>query len=110
MCKKYGIEIITSTPTFEFWYMLHYKYTTKNYESSENLKKEIKKKIPNYSENVNVYPLIRKNTNKAINNAIKAERYHKELGKDIDSEEANPHTRVYKVVQELIKRNKAHID
>lgn len=31
ICIKNGIELITSTPTFEYWYILHYEDTAKRY-------------------------------------------------------------------------------
>ena len=37
LAEKNGVELITSTPTFEFWYLLHFVYTTKVYNSSEEV-------------------------------------------------------------------------
>ena len=105
ICNRNDIELITSTPAFEYWYILHYGYTSKGYQSSKQIKSEMKKKIPNYSENIDVYPIIKDKTDDAIRNAINIEKYQKENGQVIDSEKANPHTSVYKVVKELKKRN-----
>lgn len=104
ICDEYGIELITSTPAFEFWYMLHFGYTTGTYSSSKDIKREMKKKIPGYTESKNVYPIIKDNTDEAMNYAEKVEKFHKRNGRKIDSEEANPHTSVYRIMKEIKKR------
>lgn len=104
ICNKNGIELITSTPTFEYWYILHFGYTSKMYQSSKQVKDEIKTKITDYSEKMDVYPVIAARTNEAIKYAKKIEKYHIDNGQAIDSEQANPHTSVYKVVEELNAR------
>lgn len=105
ICKSNNIELITSTPAFEYWYLLHFGYTSKSYQSSMQIKNDIKSKIPSYSESMNVYPIIKDKTSTAIANAKKIEKYQKENGQVIDSEKANPHTSAYRVVEELIKKN-----
>lgn len=104
ICEKYDIELITSTPTFEYWYILHYGYTTKSYQSSKQVKNEMKSKIENYTESMNVYPIIKENTNNACNNAKSIEKYHLENGQVIDCENANPHTSAYRVIEEIQRR------
>lgn len=105
ICDKNNIELITSTPSFEFWYILHFGFTTKSYSSSKQIKSELRKKIPGYSEKMNVYPLICEDTEKAIEYAKKIERFHMDNNHAIDSDKANPHTGAYKVVEELKRRN-----
>ena len=106
ICDEYGIELITSTPSFEFWYMLHFGYTTGPYTSSKDIKRKMKKKILGYTESTNVYPIIKDNTDEAMNYAEKVEKLHKQNGRKIDSEDANPHTSAYRVLKEIKKRNK----
>ena len=106
ICDECGIELITSTPSFEFWYMLHFGYTTGPYTSSKDIKRKMKKKILGYTESTNVYPIIKDNTDEAMNYAEKVEKLHKQNGRKIDSEDANPHTSAYRVLKEIKKRNK----
>ena len=106
ICDECGIELITSTPSFEFWYMLHFGYTTGPYTSSKDIKRKMKKKILGYTESTNVYPIIKDNTDEAMNYAEKVEKFHKQNERKIDSEEANPHTSAYRVLKEIMKRNK----
>ena len=100
-----GVQFITSTPTFEYWYRLHFGYTTKAYNSSEAVQNDIKDKINGYTKSMNTYPVLRDKMDNAIKNAKKVEKYHLELGQALDNEKCNPYTGAYKVVEELIKRN-----
>ena len=106
IAEENGIDIIISTPAFELWYLLHYEYTTKTFTSSKALQSELKKKIQDYSKNNNTFLKIKESTNQAIENAKKLEKYQLRKGYDLYSYECNPYTEVYKVVEELIRRNK----
>ena len=106
LAKKNEIEIITSTPTFEFWYLLHFGHTTKSYSSSEEVVQKLKTKIAGYTKNMNTYPILEAKTNDSIKNAKKVKKHHDDLGQVIDNEKCNPYTGVYRVVEELIERNK----
>lgn len=104
ICNANGIEVILSNPTFEIWYKLHFEYTTKYFRSSKQVKDEIKLKIKDYSESMNIYPFIKSNVQIAIVNAKKLEEYHRANGRNTNSEECNPNTYVYKIVEELLER------
>lgn len=106
ICDKNGIELITSVPTFEVWYLLHFGFMTKVFQSSKQVKENVKNKIKGYSEAMNVFPKIMKKTDKAIENAKRLEKFQLENYKELCSDECNPYTGVYKVVEELILRNK----
>lgn len=105
LAMENGVEFITSTPTFEYWYILHFEYTTKTYYSSQEVKNDIKKKIKGYSESMEIYSVLKEKTDIAIKNAKKVEKHHLDLGQALDNENCNPYTAAYKVVEELIKRN-----
>ena len=79
MCDEYGIEIIISNPTFELWYILHFEYTTKTYQSSQEVKKDVKTKIRDYTESMNVFPIIKKQTMLAIENSKSLENIKKKM-------------------------------
>lgn len=105
ICEENGIELITSTPCVEIWYLLHYGYKTKMYQSSEQAKIEMKKFISDYSESKDVFPIIYDKTGDAIKNSKMLEKYQVENGQAVDNENCNSYTGVYKVVEELISRN-----
>lgn len=105
LANENGVEIITSTPTFELWFLLHFRFTTKEFNSNYDLKNELRKYIKDYKKKNNTYLEIKDFTEKAIENAVKLETFQLDSGKKIDNEMCNPYTGAYKVVQELIKRN-----
>lgn len=100
LCEEYGITIITSNPCFEEWILSHYEPSTRPLTNKECLKK-LKKYIPNYEKNLDVYPIICKFTNTAIQNAKIKEEYHKKQGRNIYLTESNPSTLFYKIIEEL---------
>ena len=103
LAKKNNIKIITSSPCVELWFLLHYDYTTSNM-SNEEVKKRLKKFYPKYEKNVNIYPEIIKNLDKAIERAKKLEKYQLDNNRRIGTVEANPNTEFYKIVEYLIKK------
>ena len=78
-CEKRNIKIITSAPTFEIWYLMHYRKNGLRFNSSIDVKKELIK-VTNglYKESLNMYPKIFDSEESAIsisknieNNTIK---------------------------------------
>lgn len=65
--------------------------------------KRLKVHYPKYSKNCNMYPIIYDKTSFAYNNAIKLEKYHNYNNRTIQSVNANPHSDVYKIIEELKK-------
>ena len=63
---KKNIQLITSNPCFEVWFIEHFRYTTKPFNSSTEVIRELKKYIPNYSKNMlnydTLFPLTEKAT------------------------------------------------
>ena len=100
--KKNGIEPIVSTPCFEIWYREHFKYTSRSYISNEALLDDLKKFIPDYEKNIDIYDCIKDKTKKAIENCKKLEKEQLKNGKILGNCNCNPYTSVYKVVEYLI--------
>ena len=100
--KNTIIELIPSNPCFEIWYKAHFTNSTKSYSNNTELIKDLKKLIPNYQKNMDVYPSLCDKTNVAIKNAIMMENYHKKFEIEIYDIKANPSTQVYKIVEKLI--------
>ena len=96
-CKENGIKIITSAPTFEIWYLIHFRSNNLVFQNSESVKRALKEYIPDYKETKNVFSTIENNTDKAI-------RISKELeqrGTSSNKYDLNPHTDIYKVVEDI---------
>lgn len=100
--KDKGIQIITSTPCFELWFLLHYVYTT-SYLSNKDVILKLKKYYSKYTKSENIFCQINDNVNDAIERAKKLEKYQTQNNKKIGTVEANPSTEVYKVVEYLMK-------
>lgn len=103
LASKNKIKVISSTPSIELWFLLHYEYTTANM-TNKNLIRKLKNFLPNYDKNVDIYPKINDNVNKAIERAKKLEKYQLDNGKIIGTIEANPNTEMYKIVEELLNK------
>lgn len=101
ICEQKGIEIITSAPTFEIWYLMHFRSNNLVFQSSEAVKRALKEFVPDYKETKNIYSIISKNTAKAIRIAKQCEQKGKETSENIY--QVNPHTDVYKIVEEIEK-------
>ena len=91
ICKEKGIEIITSAPTFEIWYLMHFRSSNLVFQSSEAVKKSLKDYIKDYKETKNIYPSISDNTVKAIKTAKEYELRGKETNEN--NYQVNPHTK-----------------
>lgn len=103
LARKNNIKIITSSPCFELWFLLHYDYTTANMDSEEVIKR-LKEYYPKYEKNINIYPDIIKKIDLAIDCAKKLEKYQTDNNRRIGTVEANPNTEVYKIVEYLMKK------
>lgn len=99
--KQVGIEVITSTPCIELWFLLHFDYTTK-YLSNEKVIKRLKVYDKKYEKNYNIYPNIKDNVKTAIERAKKLEKYQLSNNRKIGTTYANPNTEMYKIVEYLI--------
>lgn len=103
LANENNIKVITSSPCIELWFLLHYVYTSAHMNSDEVIRK-LKKYYSKYSKNCNIYPVIYDKTKVAYNNAKKLEKYQLNNNKDIKSVEANPHTDIYQIIDELEKK------
>ncbi len=103
-CKIAGkdINISFSNPNFELWFLLHFELYATKIERSEVIQK-LKKYIPQYKKNMNIYDLLKDKRPQAISNARKLIKIHKKDGIKQISVESNPSTQVYDIVEEILK-------
>lgn len=98
--KKCELYEIVSAPCFEFWILLHFVYTDKDFENCDEVRKHknFKDNLPNYQKDYDFKELIEKYLQTAIDNANKINLQEKKP----------PYTQVVKLVerlQELAKEN-----
>ena len=106
LALEHSIQPIISIPSFEIWYRLHYSYTSKLYNSNKELLKDLKKFIPDYEKNKNIFNILKDKVDNAVKNCKKLEEEQIKNGKDIMSITCNPYTSVYKPVEYLINNTK----
>ena len=102
--SKIGIKVITSTPCFELWLLLHYVFTS-SFMDNKEVYNALKQYCSKYTKNYNIFSDIFPNVNEAIKNAKRLEQEHIRNGCKIGNVEANPNTEVYKVVESLMNYN-----
>ena len=96
-----AIEFIVSNPTFEVWFLLHFKYTTKYFADGEAVIRELKRYIPDYEKSKDYYDICSCKIQDALSSANKLERQYKEV--EWPSLMCNPRTDVGKVVSFLVE-------
>lgn len=69
LAKENGILVALSNPCFEFWYLLHYAFSTSPFSSCELLLKSLRKHVPKYSKSMDIYDTIRHLRHNATCNA-----------------------------------------
>lgn len=105
LAKEKGIRVITSTPCIELWFLLHFEYTTARL-SNNGVIKRLKKYLPKYQKNINIFSDIKDKVYEAIERAKRLESFQLQNNKVIGMVEANPNTEMYKIVEELIMQEK----
>lgn len=104
LAKRNVLFVVNSVPCFEIWLLLHFEYTTYEYEKAGNksacdkIVSDLKKvgRIPNYVKNhKGIYELVSDKTSTALRNS-KMLRKH-----NIGAQSDNPSTRMHELVTYL---------
>ena len=98
-CNDNNIEIITSAPTFEIWYIMHYRNNRLKFLSSKDVKKELQIINGYYTESMDMYKMINKSTSSARNTAKSIEQQAVKNNEDLFK--LNPHTSIYKILDTI---------
>lgn len=101
--KTKEVQFVVSNPCFEVWFLLHFRYSTKPYYSSDAVIKDLKTYIPEYEKNMDLSYKIADNTIKALENAEKLRKYFEELGCEWPSNARNPQTDADDVIRTIIE-------
>lgn len=106
-CAKHCIDIITSAPTFEIWYLMHYRNKKLKFQTSKEVKEELKNINGIYRESMDMYKIIKNKTDNARSTAKFLEEKISKNNEDLLK--ANPHTSIYKVLDAIDEFNKLNI-
>ncbi|MBQ6319051.1 MAG: RloB domain-containing protein [Lachnospiraceae bacterium] len=87
-----AVSFVVSNPTFEVWFLLHFKYTTKQYKDGNAVIKELRRYLPNYEKNRDCFEDCKDETKEAVKNSIMLAEYYADC--EWPSIECNPRTDV----------------
>jgi RloB-like protein len=99
--KAKSINVAFSSPCFEFWYFLHFKYTTAAIKDGDTMCRQLKAHIADYEKAESYYDNLKSHTQTAISNGGKILKHWEESG-DNKIWEHNPYTDVGKLVEKLL--------
>lgn len=101
--KEKGVKIAFSATAFEFWILLHYEYTTKQFPKSEDIIKKLKdKNFIDYAKNSkDVYFLTKEKLPNAKQNAKKIRIEVEKYDGNKKIYERNPYTNLDLLIEEI---------
>ena len=95
-CAQKNYVAITSVPAFEYWLLLHFRYTTKFYDDVSSVLHDLKEWMPNYHKsNTGIFAELRDKLETAKKNAARSLEDRTQARTD------NPSTKVHILVQSL---------
>ena len=102
-CIDNNIEIVTSAPTFEIWYLMHYRNNRLKFQTSKEVKRELQNINGTYTESMDMYKIIKDSTDNARSTAQSFEQQIIRNKGDLLS--SNPHTSIYKILDAIDEFN-----
>ncbi|HIT11270.1 MAG TPA: RloB domain-containing protein [Candidatus Pelethosoma merdigallinarum] len=102
-CIDNNIEIVTSAPTFEIWYLMHYRNNRLKFQTSKDVKRELQNLNGTYTESMDMYKIIKDSTDNARSTAQSLEQQIIRNKEDLLS--SNPHTSIYKILDVIDEFN-----
>jgi len=97
-CKAQSILVADSNPCFEFWLLLHFRFTTSPFYDTESVIRQLKEVWPTYFKSIVPSAEIFEMTKQAISHAEWCRRHHL-----MADGSGNPSTNVDVLVSELMK-------
>ena len=102
-CIDNNIEIVTSAPTFEIWYVMHYRNNKLKFQTSKEVKRELQNLNGTYTESMDMYKIIKDSTDNARSTAQSFEQQI--IRNKEDLLRSNPHTSIYKILDAIDEFN-----
>lgn len=98
-CINNNIEIITSAPTFEIWFVMHYRNNKLIFQTSKDVKKELQNINGVYTESMDMFKIVESMTNNARTVAQSFEQQAIKNREELLY--VNPHTSIYKILNTI---------
>lgn len=102
LADKNGVELILSNPCFEVWLLLHFRYSTRGYQSNHEVLNELNNLWPAYHKSINSFRYLHDRCELAADNARRLKRFSFETKGTEAVEKCNPSTDVYRLVSQII--------
>lgn len=99
-----GILFALSDPSFEYWLLLHFEYTTSSFPSSDSVERRLKTHWPEYSKGSRPSSEFLSKAPVAVTNALRCRKHHRDCGTD-----GNPSTQVDRVVRSMNDATREHL-
>lgn len=97
-----GLECIFSNPSFEIWFILHYRKAPygKNAEEVKKIVKDlVKDEKPEYKETTDIFDILIDKQNKALKEAVLLHKAQEQVHTNVLSHECNPYTNIFEFIQ-----------
>lgn len=101
LAKKNRVSLLLSNPCFEIWILLHFRFSTRGFQSNEEVLNELKNRWPEYRKNINTFSYIADRHEVAIENAKQLLLFHDSVSDEKQIEKRNPSTNVHELVEIL---------
>lgn len=105
IASRKSVDLYTSNPCFEIWYLCHFEYSAKSFNSNIEVISRLKKYIPDYEKNRCVFNIVGPNSYRAIQNARQMQVSVKEVGNK-NCQVNNPNTDVFLLVENVLPKSK----
>jgi hypothetical protein len=100
--EKRAITVIPSIPCFEFWLLLHFTYTSRQFHAHKgvsicgSVEHELRRHLPNYHKGqFDIFAAVSDKLDLAIAHAKQLDEFHKTSGND------NPSTKIHLLIEYL---------
>lgn len=96
-----GLECIFSNPSFEIWFIMHYRkppYGKSADEVKRMVKNLVKKEKPEYKETTDIFDILIDKQDKALNEALQLHKSQKQVHTSVFSHGCNPYTNIFEFI------------
>ena len=101
LAEKNDVGLILSNPCFEVWLLLHFRYSTRGYQSNHEVLNELCSLWPVYQKNLKSFQDLYGSLDTAVENATKLKHFHNDI-ENVLVEKCNPSTDVHKLIKQII--------
>lgn len=101
--KSKNIKIAFSSISFEFWVLIHFKYTTRAFHKASALIKYLEKSFGYNKSDKDIFKKLQDKTEIAAKHARNVRTYQLETNPDTKVYESNPYTNVDELIESIHK-------